>query len=84
VRITIDIKAEVRAELGRRAAETNVDLDVYAARLLESAAGVPAVANRLTKSQLENTLRDLAQFSHKIPLLPDRAFSREGLYQDHD
>ena len=26
----------------------------------------------------------LAQFSAKIPFLPDEAFTREGLYLDHD
>ena len=30
------------------------------------------------------TLDRIAQFSHKIPALPDEAFSRENLYQDHD
>jgi len=41
-------------------------------------------AKKLTTDQLDRTLQELAQFSHKIPLLPDDAFSREGLYQDHD
>jgi A/G-specific adenine glycosylase len=28
---------------------------------------------------LDSTLQEIAQFSHKIPLLPDEAFSRESL-----
>ena len=56
----------------------------YAATLLEEAAHIPAGAKKLSSSQLDNTLRELAQFSHKIPLLPDEAFSRESLYRDHD
>jgi len=26
----------------------------------------------------------MAQFSHKIPSLPDEAFTRASLYRDHD
>ena len=50
----------------------------------EEAARVPAGLKSLSPSQLDQTLAELAQFSHKIPLLPDEAFSRESLYQDHD
>jgi hypothetical protein len=45
---------------------------------------LPAGASRLNQDRLENTLREMAQFSHKIPALPDAAFTRESLYQDHD
>ena len=41
-------------------------------------------AKKLTTGQFGRTLKELAQFSMKIPLLPDEAFTREGLYQDHD
>jgi hypothetical protein len=82
--IIIDIKAEVQEELSRQAAARGVDLVVYAASLLEEAAQVPAQPKTLSQSQLENTIRELAQFSHKIPLLLDEAFSRESLYRDHD
>jgi hypothetical protein len=82
--ITINIAPEVQEELSRRAAARGVDIAVYVASLLESAASAPAGAKSLTRSQLENTLRELAQFSDKTPLLPDEAFSRESLYQDHD
>jgi hypothetical protein len=34
--------------------------------------------------ELDETLREIAQFSQKISLLPDEAFSRENLYRDHD
>jgi hypothetical protein len=82
--IIIDIKPEVQEELSRRAAAHGVDIGAYAASLLEEAAHVPAGPKTLSQSQLENTLQELAQFSHKIPLLPDEAFSRESLYEDHD
>jgi hypothetical protein len=82
--IIIDIRPEIQAELSRQAAAHGVGLDVYAVSLLEEAAHVPAGSKTLSQSQLDNTLRELAQFSHKIPLLPDEAFSRESLYRHHD
>jgi hypothetical protein len=83
--IIINIKPEVQAELARQAAAHGVQLEPYAASLLEEAAHISATTKKLTKDQLDRTLQELAQFSDKIPLLlPDEAFSREGLYQDHD
>jgi hypothetical protein len=82
--IIIAIKPEVQAELSRQAAARGLDVGAYAATLLEEAARIPAEAKQLSSSQLDNTLRELAQFSRKIPLLPDEAFSRENLYRDHD
>jgi hypothetical protein len=82
--IIIDIKPEVQAELSRRAAAHGVDIVAYAASLLEEAAQTPSPAKRLSRSELDETLRELAQFSLKIPLLADEAFSRENLYRDHD
>jgi hypothetical protein len=82
--IIIDIKPEVQAELSRRAAAHGVDIDAYAASLLEEAAQIPVSSKKLSEIQLDATLRELAQFSHKIPLLPDEAFSRESLYRGHD
>ncbi len=82
--IVIDIKPEVQAELSRQAAARGVDISAYAASLLEEAAHTPAGSKSISQSQLDNTLQELAQFSQKIPLLPDEAFSRESLYRDHD
>ena len=82
--IIIDMKPEVQAELDRRAAAHGIDLGSYAASLLEEAAQIPAGTKTLSQEQLDKTLAELAQFSHKIPLLPDEAFSRESLYRDHD
>lgn len=82
--IIIEIKPEVQAELSRQAAARGVDVGSYAADLLGQAALFPVSSRPLSKSQLAETLEELAQFSHKIPLLPDEAFSRESLYRDHD
>lgn len=68
----------------RQAAAHGIGLEPYAASLLEEAAHVASQANGLTKERLDQTFKELAQFSHKIPLLPDEAFSRESLYRDED
>ena len=82
--ITVDIRPEVQAELARQAAAQGRAVEAYAASLLEEAAHLPAGANRLSQDRLEETLREMAQFSNKIPSLPDEAFARESLYRDHD
>ena len=82
--ITVDLTPEARAELAPQAAEHGRDVEAYAASLLEEAAHLPGVKGRLSQDRLEITLREIAQFSHKIPLLPDEAFTRGSLYQDHD
>jgi hypothetical protein len=81
--ILIHIKPEAEAELPRQAAAHGVQPEDYAAALLEEAMHL-GNGKKLKADQLDRTLRELGQFSHKIPLLPDEAFTREGLYQDHD
>jgi hypothetical protein len=82
--IVVEIKPEVQAELSRQAAEQGIDIGAYAAILLEAAARISGAPGAISLDQLEKSLHELAQFSYKIPLLPDAAFSRESLYQDHD
>jgi hypothetical protein len=82
--ITVDITPEVQAELARQAAAHGRAIEAYAASLLEEAVHLPAGTDRLSQDRLENTFREMAQFSHKIPALPDEAFTRESLYRDHD
>ena len=82
--IHVDIAPEVQAELARQAAARGRAVEAYAASLLEEAASHPAGAGKLNQDRLEDTLQEMAQFSHKIPSLPDKAFTRESLYRDHD
>jgi hypothetical protein len=82
--LIINIRPEVHEELGRQAAAHGVDLDDYAANLLAEAAQVGAGSKKLSLEQLDKALEEIAQFSDKIPSLPDEAFSRESLYRDHD
>jgi len=82
--MNIKIRTEVQAELIRKAAAHGVAPEDLAAALLEDAVHASTLAKVLGADQLDRTLTDLAQFSRKIPLLPDEAFTREGLYRDHD
>ena len=83
--ITVDIKPEVQAELAAQAAARGLDVPAYAAAILEQAARpAPLEPKNRSLEEFEKTLDRIAQFSHKIPLLPDEAFSRENLYRDHD
>jgi hypothetical protein len=80
--ITVDITPEVEAELARQAAAHGRAVDAYVVSLIEEAVHPPA--SKLNQDRLEATLREMAQFSHKIPSLPDDAFTRESMYRDHD
>ena len=82
--ITVAITPEVQAELARQAAAHGRAMEAYAASLLEGAVRLPAGADRLSQDRLENTFREMAEFSHKVPVLSDEAFTRESLYRDHD
>ena len=82
--ITINIKPEVEAELARQAAVRGMDVPEYATTLLEAAARPPRAEKSRSLEEFEKTLDRIAQFSDKIPVLPDEALSRESLYQDHD
>lgn len=82
--IVISMKPEAQAELARLAMARGVQPEDFAAGLLEEAVHVSIAKKALTKEQLGRTLREFAQYSHKIPLLPDEAFSREALYSDQD
>ncbi len=81
--IIINIKPEAEVELTRQAEAHGVQPEAYAAALLEDAVH-RSTSKKLTTGQLDRTIQELAQFSHKLPLLPNEAFTREGLYQDHD
>ena len=77
--IIVEIKPEVQVALSRQAAARGIDIGAYAASLLEEASHEPTGPKTLSQDQLDRTLQELAQFSHKIPLLPEEAFSRESL-----
>ena len=83
--ITIKIKPEIEAELARQAEVHGMDVPAYAASLLEQAAKPSQPhTNDHSLEEFEKSLDRMAQFSDKIPALPDEAFSRESIYRHHD
>jgi plasmid stability protein len=82
--ITVAITPEVQAELARQAAAHGRAVEAYAASILEAAMHLPGGGAKPSADRIDNILREIAQFSHKIPSLPDEAFTRESIYRDQD
>ena len=90
---TLAVLAEVAADSERfgeflqrlqTSGEGDAKAGARAAALLRILRSLVARVSAQAPDQLDRTLQELAQFSHKIPLLPDEAFTRERLYQDRD
>ncbi|MBZ5667796.1 MAG: hypothetical protein LAO30_24785 [Acidobacteriia bacterium] len=81
----MEIRVNVPEELATRAQARGVPLEAYVEELLaQQAAAVASGTRRLqTPEQIRVWLDSLAQFSDKIPPLPE-TISREWIYQDHD
>jgi hypothetical protein len=79
------IRVNVPEELVSLAQARGIPLETYVEQLLaQQAATADAGTRRLqTPEQIRAWLDSLAQFSDKIPALPD-IISREWIYQDHD
>jgi len=79
------IRANVPEELAARARVPGVPLETYGEELLaQQVTAASTERGRLqTPEQIREWLDSLAQFSDKIPPLPD-TISREWIYQDHD
>lgn len=84
--IQVELKPEIEARLVADAQASGVEPSVYAGSVLERAY-LQANGNRKparTPEQVREWLDSLAQFSAKIPQLPEEAFRRESFYQDHE
>jgi len=79
------IRVNVPEELAAQARARGVPLETYVEKLLaQQVASASAEGRRLqTPEQVRAWLDSLAQFSDKIPTLPE-TISREWIYQDHD
>jgi hypothetical protein len=79
------IKVNVPEELAAQAQARGVPLETYVEELLsQRVTARSAEVRRLqTPEQIRIWLDSLAQFSDKIPPLPE-TISREWIYQDHD
>jgi hypothetical protein len=84
--LTIKIPDELQARLERQAKARGTDVSALAAELLNGAAQETAAPEETPydSTRLKKFLADMAQFSDRIPDLPDEALSRESIYCDHD
>jgi hypothetical protein len=82
--ITLEIAPEIQDELNRRAIADGSQVEVYAANLLAASIKGSPNLREITEGRIDITLSEMAQFSNSIPVLPESAFTRESIYQDHD
>jgi hypothetical protein len=81
--ITVKVPDEIAAEAER----LGIPPEQYVQEILRARAGVPAIFRgrvpKLRPEEVRQWLDELAQFSDKIPELPER-ITREWIYQGHD
>ena len=81
----MDIKIRVPKELAAQAHARGVRVKAYVEEILARQAGAQPSEARSprTPEEIRSWLDSLAQFSDKIPPLPE-TLSREWIYQDHN
>jgi hypothetical protein len=80
----MEIRVNIPDGLAAEAQSRGVPVEQYVEEILAEEVGT-RVASKLarTPEEIEAWLKDLAQFSDKIPPLPE-TITREWIYQDHD
>lgn len=80
----MEIRVKIPSELASQAQSRGVPVEVYVEQILaREAAATPANGKLQTEEDIRFWLDSLAQFSDRIPSLPD-TITREWIYQDHD
>lgn len=81
----MEIRVKIPEELAAQAQADGTPLEAYVEKLLaqQVESHLTASVQRRTPEEIRAWLDSLAQFSDKIPPLPD-TISREWIYQDHD
>lgn len=84
--IQVEVSAEVEQRLAEEAKSRGMALSDYAGELLREASAIPHPSGPgvMTPEELQNFLREMALPAEHSPGLPNAAFSRESIYQDHD
>lgn len=81
----MEIRVNIPDEIAAQARARGLEPEVYVEELLAQKVGTRSAAIRKarTPDEIRTWLDSLAQFSDKIPPLPE-TISREWIYQDHD
>jgi hypothetical protein len=81
----MEIKVNIPDDLAAQACARGLELEAYVEEILASQVAPRPKANRQppTPEEFQAWLESVAQFSDKIPPLPE-TISREWIYQDHN
>ncbi len=79
----MEITVNIPDELAAQAQARGLKPEAYVEEILAQQVTVPPVQQIRTTEEIRAWLDSLAQFSDKIPPLPE-TISREWIYQDHD
>jgi hypothetical protein len=82
MQVTVTIPDELAAQVQSRGLTPQSYVEHLIAEQTATAKG--PVEHKLSPEEFEASLDGLTRYSDKIPVLPAEAFSREGLYRDHD
>lgn len=80
----MEITVKIPDEIAAKAKARGVRVEAYVEEIIAQQAGAPPSVKRPhTRDEIRAWLDSLAQFSDKIPPLP-QTISREWIYQEHD
>jgi post-segregation antitoxin (ccd killing protein) len=81
--LRMEITVKIPEELAAQARARGLKLEVYVQEILARQAAQEGTSQPSTPEEIRAWLDSLAQFSDKIPPLPE-VISREWIYQDHN
>jgi hypothetical protein len=82
--LILQLRPDLEETLAAQAKAAGLSVQDYVQSILEQRLATEAPEQELTLEEFEAALDGLAEYSDKIPDLPLEAFSRRGIYRDHD
>ena len=82
--LILQLRPDLEEVLAAQAQAAGLSPEEYVQQMLEQRLATGAPEPKLTLEEFEAALDSLAEYSDKIPDLPPEAFSRQGIYRDHD
>lgn len=81
--MVVNVRIKIPDQVAARAKARGISVEAYIQEILEQQVTDISESRLRTPDEIRAWLDSLAQFSDKIPPLPD-VISRDWLYQDHD
>jgi hypothetical protein len=83
--IHLELRPEVEERLGREASAKGVSVEAYVEDLIERQVSVQHEGSyRVDMEEVDHVLDALSEGSEGRPAPPPEAYTREGIYRDHD